>query len=175
LSVKTIYLGVKTMTMMDIGQFPKIDSDPQGFKLNWHETKLFPFRYSEGVHYFIQKDQEWIVDEVDKWIKENYFKEDFPSVIDWKLKLTYQSIGLQQRTFRRGHLAILTCENRQNAKFKFGFRLVVPNTDIELYYGGDRIDEVSFCLLTNPDPSGMMLMLEEEWVYLLSIASRLFT
>jgi hypothetical protein len=53
---------------------------------------------------------------------------------------------------------------------------VFPNTDIELFYDSDRIDEVSFCLLTNPDPSGMMmLMLEEEWVYLLSIASRLFT
>jgi hypothetical protein len=163
------------MTMMDIGQFQNI-SDPQGFKLNWYETKLiYPFKYSEGVHYFIQKDQEWITDEIAKWIKENYFKEDFPSVIDWKLKLTYRSIGLQQQTFKRGHLAALTCENRQNAKFKFGFDLRVPNTNIELYYDGDRIDEVSFCLLTNPDPSGMMLMLEEEWIYLLSVASRLFT
>jgi hypothetical protein len=165
------------MTMMDIGQFPKIDSEPPNFKLKWYGTKLiYPFKYSEGIHYFIQKDQEWVIDAIASWVKENHFKEDFPSVIDWKLKLTYQSIGLQQRTFRRGHLAILTCENRQNAKFKFGFRLVVPNTDIELYYGGDRIDEISFCLLTNPDPFGMMmLMLEEEWVYLLSIASRLFT
>jgi hypothetical protein len=163
------------MTMMDIGQFPKIDSE--GFKLNWYETKLiYPFKYSEGIHYFIQKGQRQIIDEIDKWIKENYFKEDFPPVIDWKLKLTYRSIGLQQRTYRRGHLAILTCENRQNAKFEFGFRLVVPDTDIELYYDQHLIDEVSFCLLANPDPSGMMmLMLEEEWVYLLSIASRLFT
>jgi hypothetical protein len=165
------------MTMMDIGQFPKINSEPQDFKLKWYETKLiYPFKYSEGIHYFIQKDQEWVIDEIAKWIKENYFKEDFPSVIDWKLKLTYQSIGLQQRTYRRGHLAALITKNRQNAKFKFGFDLRVPNTNIELYYDGDRIDEVSFCLLANPDPSGMMmLMLEEEWVYLLSIASRLFT
>jgi hypothetical protein len=60
---------------------------------------------------------------------------------------------------------MLTCD---------GFRLA-QKTNIELYCDGDRIDEVSFCLLTNPDPSGMMLMLEEEWIYLLSIASRLFT
>jgi hypothetical protein len=164
------------MTMIDIGQFPKIDSVPQEFKLKWYETKLiYPFKYSEGIHYFIQKDQEWIIDEIAKWVKENYFKEDFPPVIDWKLKLTYQSIGLQRRTYRRGHLAALTCENRQNAKFEFGYCLRVPDINMELYYDGDRIDEVSFCLLTNPDPSGMMLMLEEEWIYLLSIASRLFT
>ena len=162
---------------MDIGQFPKIDSEPQNFKLKWYETKLiYLFKYSEGIHYFIQKDQKWVIDAIASWVKENHFKEDFPSVIDWKLKLTYQSIGLQQQLFKRGHLATLTCENRQNAKFKFGFMTVFPNTDIELFYDSDRIDEVSFCLLTNPDPSGMMmLMLEEEWVYLLSIASRLFT
>jgi hypothetical protein len=120
---------------------------------------IYPFKYSEGVHYFIQKDQEWIIDEIAKWVKEEH-KEDFPSVIDWKLKLTYQS-------FRDswGHIAMLTCD---------GFRLA-QKTNIELYCDGDRIDEVSFCLLTNPDPSGMMLMLEEEWIYLLSIASRLFT
>jgi hypothetical protein len=148
------------MTMMDIGQFPKINSAPQDFKLKWYETKLFPFRYSEGIHYFIQKDQEWIIDEIAKWVKKEEHKEDFPSVIDWKLKLTYQS-------FRDswGHIAMLTCDS---------FRLA-QKTNIELYYDGDRIDEVSFCLLTNPDPSGMMLMLEEEWIYLLSIASRLFT
>jgi hypothetical protein len=160
------YLGVKKMTMINIGQFPKINSEPQDFKLKWYKTKLFPFRYSEGIHYFIQKDQEWIIDEIAKWVKKEEHKEDFPSVIDWKLKITYQSIGLQHRTFRRGHIAILTCN---------GFRLVVPNTNIELYYDDDRIDEVSFCLLNIADPSGMMLILEEEWIYLLSIASRLFT
>jgi hypothetical protein len=164
------------MTMMDIGQFPKIDSDPQGFKLNWYETKLFPFRYSEGIHYFIQKDQEWVIDAIASWVKEEHFKEDFPSVIDWKLKVTYQNSKDRIPWENPSHSATLTCENRQNAAFKFGFMLVVPSTNIELYYGGDRIDEVSFCLLANPDPSGMMmLMLEKEWIYLLSIASRLFT
>ena len=153
------------MTMIDIGQFPKINSAPQEFKLNWYETKKgYPFKYSEGVHYFIQKDQKWIIDEIAKWVKEEHFKEDFPLIIDWKLKINSD------------HSATLTCENRQNAKFKFSFMTVFSNTDIELYYDGDRIDKVSFCLLTNPDPSGMMmLMLEEEWVYLLGIASRLFT
>jgi hypothetical protein len=163
------------MTMMDIGQFPKINSAPQEFKLNWYETKLiYPFKYSEGVHYFIQKDQKWIIDKIAKWVKEEH-KKDFPSVIDWKLKLTYQSFRDRIPWENPSHSATLTCENRQNAKFKFGFMTVFPNTSIELYYDGDRIDEVSFCLLTNPDPSGMMLMLEEEWIYLLSIASRLFT
>jgi hypothetical protein len=152
------------MTMMDIGQFPKINSAPQEFKLNWYKTKLiYPFKYSEGVHYFIQKDQKWIIDEIAKWVKEEHCKEDFPLIIDWKLKI------------HSDHSATLTCENRQNADFKFGFMTVFPNTDIELFYDGNPIDEVSFCLLTNPDPSGMMLMLEEEWIYLLSIASRLFT
>lgn len=153
------------MTMMDIGQFPKINSAPQEFKLNWYKTKLiYPFKYSEGVHYFIQKDQKWIIDEIAKWVKEReHCKEDFPLIIDWKLKI------------HSDHSATLTCENRQNADFKFGFMTVFPNTDIELFYDGNPIDEVSFCLLTNPDPSGMMLMLEEEWIYLLSIASRLFT
>jgi hypothetical protein len=164
------------MTMMDIGQFPKINSAPQEFKLNWYETKLiYPFKYSEGVHYFIQKDQEWIIDEIAKWVKKEEHKEDFPSVIDWKLKLTYQSFRDRIPWENPSHSATLTCENRQNADFKFGFMTVFPNTDIELFYDGNPIDEVSFCLLTNPDPSGMMLMLEEEWVYLLATASRLFT
>jgi hypothetical protein len=165
------------MTMMDIGQFLKIDSEPPNFKLKWYGTKLiYPFKYSEGVHYFIQKDQEWVIDAIASWVKENHFKEDFPSVIDWKLKLTYQSFGDRIPWENPSHSATLTCENRQNAKFKFSFMTVFSNTDIELYYDGDRIDKVSFCLLTNPDPSGMMmLMLEEEWVYLLGIASRLFT
>ena len=162
------YLGVKKTAMMDIGQFPKINSEPQDFKLNWYETKLiYPFKYSEGVHYFIQKDQKWIIDEIAKWVKEEHFKEhfkeDFPSIIDWELKINSD------------HSATLTCENRQNAKFKFGFMTVFPNTNIELYYDGDRIDEVSFCLLNLADPSGMMLILEEEWIYLLATASRLFT
>jgi hypothetical protein len=165
------------MTMMDIGQFPKIDSEPPNFKLKWYGTKLiYPFKYSEGIHYFIQKDQEWVIDAIASWVKENHFKEDFPSVIDWKLKLTYQSFGDRIPWENPSHSVTLTCENRQNAKFKFSFMTVFSNTDIELYYDGDRIDKVSFCLLTNPDPSGMMmLMLEEEWVYLLGIASRLFT
>jgi hypothetical protein len=155
------------MTMMDIGQFPKIDSAPQEFKLNWYATKLiYPFKYSEGVHYFIQKDQEWIIDEIAKWVKEReHRKEDFSLIIDWKLKISSNS----------DHFATLTCENRQNADFKFAFFAFFPNTDIELFYDGNPIDEVSFCLLTNPDPSEMMLMLEEEWVYLLATASRLFT
>jgi hypothetical protein len=38
------------MTMIDIGQFAKIE-------INWYETKSYPFRYSEGIHYFMQKDQ----------------------------------------------------------------------------------------------------------------------
>ncbi len=152
---------------MDIGQFPKIDSAPQEFKLNWYATKLiYPFKYSEGVHYFIQKDQEWIIDEIAKWVKEReHRKEDFSLIIDWKLKISSNS----------DHFATLTCENRQNADFKFAFFAFFPNTDIELFYDGNPIDEVSFCLLTNPDPSEMMLMLEEEWVYLLATASRLFT
>ena len=137
------------MTMIDIGQL-----EPQEFKLNWYETKLiYPFKYSEGVHYFIQKDQEWIIDEIAKWVKEEHFKKDFPSVIDWKLKINSD------------HSATLTCENRQNADFKLSFMTVFPSTNIELYYDSDRIDEVSFCLLTNPDPSKMMLMLEKEWIY----------
>lgn len=152
------------MTMIDIGQFPKIDSEPQEFKLKWYETKLiYPFKYSEGVHYFIQKDQGWIIDGIAKWVKETHFKKDFPSIIDWKLKVNSD------------HLATLTCENRQNTKFKFGFITVFPWTDIELYYDGDRIDEVDFCLLNIADSSEMKLMLEEEWVYLLGVASRLFT
>jgi hypothetical protein len=165
------------MTMMDIGQFPKIDSEPQDFKLKWYETKLiYPFKYSEGVHYFIQKDQEWIIDEIAKWVKEEHFKEaPFPSVIDWKLKLTYQSFRDRIPWENPGHSATLTCENRQNAKFKFGFMTVFPNTSIELYYDGDRIDEVNFCLFNIADSSGMMLIIEEEWVYLLATASRLFT
>lgn len=151
------------MTMIDIGQFPKIDSEPQEFKLKWYETKLiYPFKYSEGVHYFIQKDQGWIIDEIAKSVK-NHFKKDFPSIIDWKLKVNSD------------HLATLTCENRQNAKFKFGFMTVFPCTDIELYYDGDRIDEVDFCLLNIADSSEMELVLQEEWVYLLGVASRLFT
>jgi hypothetical protein len=148
------------MTMMDIGQFPKIDSDPQGFKLNWYETKLiYPFKYSEGVHYFIQKDQEWIIDEIAKWVKGNEEPEDFPLIIDWKLKINSD------------HSATLTCENCQNAGFKFSFMTVFPYTDIELFYDGSPIDEVNFCLF---DIAGSKteLMLEEE---LLSIASRLFT
>lgn len=152
------------MTMIDIGQFPKIDSEPQEFKLKWYKTKLIhSFKYSEGVHYFIQKDQGWIIDEIAKWVKETHFKKDFPSIIDWKLKVNSD------------HLATLTCENRQNAKFKFGFMTVSPWTDIELYYNGDCIDEVDFCLLNIADSSEMELMLEEEWVYLLGVASRLFT
>jgi hypothetical protein len=79
------------MTMIDIGQFPKINSPSQEFEITWYETKLYPFRYSEGIHYFIQKDQGWIVDEIAKWVRETHFKEDFPSVIDWKLKVTYQN------------------------------------------------------------------------------------
>jgi hypothetical protein len=154
------------MTMIDIGQFPKINSAPQEFKLNWYETKLFPFRYSEGIHYFIQKDQEWIIDEIAKWVKEReHRKEDYPLIIDWKLKIKMNS----------DHFATLTCENCQNADFRFAFFAFFPNTDIELFYDGNPIDEVSFCLLTSPDPSGMMLMLEEEWIYLLGIPSRLFT
>jgi hypothetical protein len=71
------------MTMIDIGQFPKINSAPQEFKLNWYETKKgYPFKYSEGVHYFIQKDQKWIIDEIAKWVKEReHCKEDFPLII----------------------------------------------------------------------------------------------
>jgi hypothetical protein len=150
------------MATIDIGQFPKIDSEPQNFKLKWYKTKLiYPFKYSEGVHYFIQKDQEWIIDEIAKWVKEEHFKEDFPSVIHWKLKIN--------------HSATLTCENCQNAKFKFSFMSVFPNTDIELYYNGNPIDEVNFCLFNIADSSKTELMLEEEWIYLLSIASRLFT
>jgi hypothetical protein len=151
------------MTMIDIGQFPKINSAPQEFKLNWYETKKgYPFKYSEGVHYFIQKDQKWIIDEIAKWVKEEHFKEDFPLIIDWKLKINSD------------HSATLTCENRQNTKFKFSFMTVFPNTDIELFYNGNPIDEVNFCLF---DIAGSKpeLMLEEEWMYLRSIASRLFT
>jgi hypothetical protein len=152
------------MTMMDIGQFPKINSAPQDFKLKWYKTKLiYPFKYSEGVHYFIQKDQEWIIDEIAKWVKEReHRKEDYPLIIDWKLKISPD------------HFATLTCENRQNADFKFAFFAFFPNTDIELFYDGSPIDEVNFCLF---DIAGSKteLMLEEEWVYLLSIASRLFT
>ena len=151
------------MTMIDIGQFSKINSASQEFRLNWYETKLiYPFRYSEGIHYFIQKDQEWIIDEIAKWVKKNHFKEDFPLVIDWKLKVN--SVNS----------ATLTCENRQNAAFKFSFMTVFPWTDIQLYYDGDRIDEVDFCLLNVADPFKMKLMLEEEWVYLLGAASFLF-
>ena len=152
------------MTMIDIGQFPKIDSKPQEFKLKWYEKKLFyPFKYSEGIHYFIQKDQEWIIDEIAKWVKENHFKEDFPSVIDFQLKINSD------------YSATLTCENRQDAVFKFKFMTVFPITDIELFYGINPIDEVGFCLFDIADPSKMELMLEEEQVYLLAIASRLFT
>lgn len=151
------------MTMIDIRQFPKIDSELQEFKLNWYETKLiYPFRYSEGIHYFIQKDQEWIIDEIAKWVRETHFKEDFPSIIDWKLKVN------------PNHSATLTCENRQNATFKFAYMTVFPNTNIELYYDGDRIDEVDFCLFDIADPFKTKLMLEEEWVYLLGAASFLF-
>lgn len=150
--------------MIDIGQFPKINSAPQEFKLNWYETKKgYPFKYSEGVHYFIQKDQKWIIDEIAKWVKEReHCKEDFPLIIDWKLKINSD------------HSATLTCENRQNTKFKFSFMTVFPNTDIELFYNGNPIDEVNFCLF---DIAGSKpeLMLEEEWMYLRSIASRLFT
>jgi hypothetical protein len=51
---------------------------------------------------------------------------------------------------------------------------VFPNTDIELFYDGNPISEVNFCLF---DIAGSKteLMLEEEWMYLRSIASRLFT
>jgi hypothetical protein len=152
------------MAMIDIGQFPKIDSEPQDFKLKWYKTKLiYPFKYSEGVHYFIQKDQEWIIDEIAKWVKEReHRKEDYPLIIDWKLKINSD------------HSATLTCENRQNADFKFSFITVFPYTDIELFYDGDPINEVNFCLF---DIAGSKteLMLETEWAYLLSIASRLFT
>ena len=143
------------MTIIDIGQFPKINSEPQEFKLNWYEKLIYPFKYSEGIHYFIQKDQEWIIDEIAKWVKENHFKEDFPPVIDWKLKVNSD------------HSATLTCD-------KFSFMTVFP-TDIELYYDGDRIDEIDFCLFDIADPFKMELMLEEEWVYLLATASFLFT
>jgi hypothetical protein len=155
------------MTMMDIGQFPKIDSEPQDFKLKWYETKKgYPFKYSEGVHYFIQKDQKWIIDEIAKWVKEReHCKEDFPLIIDWKLKISSNS----------DHFATLTCENRQNADFKFGFFAFFPNTDIELFYDGNPIDEVNFCLFNIASSSKPELMLEEEWMYLRSIASRLFT
>jgi len=151
------------MATIDIGQFPKIDSEPQDFKLKWHKTKLiYPFKYSEGVHYFIQKGQRRIIDEIDKWIKGNEEPEDFPLIIDWKLKINSD------------HSATLTCENRQNADFKFSFMTVFPYTDIDLFYDGNPIDEVNFCLF---DIAGSKteLMLEEEWVYLLATASRLFT
>lgn len=152
------------MTMIDIGQFPSINSEAQEFKLNWYETKLiYPFRYSEGIHYFIQKDQGWIMDEIAKWVKKTHFKEDFSSIIDWKLKVNLD------------HSATLTCENRQDAAFKFGFTTVFPETDIELFYDGVRIDEVDFCLFDIADSSKMELMLKEEWVYLLATASKLFT
>ena len=132
------------MTMIDIGQFANIE-------INWYETKLiYPFRYSEGIHYFMQKDQRWIVDEIAKWVKETHFKEDFPSVIDWKLKVN------------PCHSATLTCENRRDAVFKFGFMTVFPETDIELYYDGDRINEIGFCLIHINSPSEMCLMLEKE-------------
>jgi len=161
--------------MIDIGQFPKINSEPQEFKLDWYETKLiYPFRYSEGIHYFIQKDQGWIIDEIAKWVKENHFKEDFPSIIDWKLKVTYQNFRDRIPWENPNHSATLTCENRQNATFKFAYMTVFPNTNIELYYNGDRIDEVDFCLFDMADPFKTELMLEEEWVYLLGIASFLF-
>jgi len=162
------------MTMIDIGQFPKINSPSQEFEITWYETKLYPFRYSEGIHYFIQKDQEWIVDEIAKWVRETHFKEDFPSVIDWKLKVTYQNSKDRIPWENPSHSATLTCENRQNAAFKFSFMTVFPNTDIELYYDGGRIDEVDFCLFDIADPSKTELMLEEEWVYLLNAASFLF-
>jgi hypothetical protein len=155
------------MTMIDIGQFAKIE-------INWYETKLYPFRYSEGIHYFIQKDQGWIVDEIAKWVRETHFKEDFPSVIDWKLKVTYQNSKDRIPWENPSHSATLICENRQNAAFKFSFMTVFPNTDIELYYDGGRIDEVDFCLFDIADPSKTELMLEEEWVYLLGAASFLF-
>lgn len=152
------------MTMINIGQFPKINSEPQDFKLKWYETKLiYPFKYSEGIHYFIQKDQEWVIDEIAKWVKEReHRKEDYPLIIDWKLKISPD------------HFATLTCENRQNADFKFAFFAFFPYTDIELFYDGNPIDEVNFCLF---DIAGSKteLMLEKEWIYLLSIASRLFT
>ena len=160
------------MTMIDIGQFPKIDSEPQEFKLDWYETKLiYPFRYSEGIHYLIQKDQGWIIDEIAKWVRETHSKEDFPSVINFQLKVTYQSFRDRIPWENPSHSATLTCEN---AKFKFGFMTVFPCTDIELYYDGNRIDEVGFCLLNIANPSEMELMLEEEWVYLLGAASFLF-
>jgi hypothetical protein len=150
--------------MINIGQFPKINSEPQDFKLKWYETKLiYPFKYSEGIHYFIQKDQEWVIDEIAKWVKEReHRKEDYPLIIDWKLKISPD------------HFATLTCENRQNADFKFAFFAFFPYTDIELFYDGNPIDEVNFCLF---DIAGSKteLMLEKEWIYLLSIASRLFT
>lgn len=150
--------------MIDIGQFPRINSESQEFKLNWYETRLiYPFRYSEGIHYFIQKGQEWIIDEIAKWVTEADFKEDFPSIIDWKLKVNSD------------YSATLICENRQNTAFKFSFMTVFPEIDIELYYDGVRIDEVDFCLFDIADPSKMKLMLKEERVYLLATASRLFT
>lgn len=152
------------MTVIDIGQFPKINSEPQEFKLKWYETKsIYPFKYSEGVHYFIQKKQEWIIDEIAKWVKKNHFKKDFPPIIDWKLKVDLNCS------------ATLTCENRQNAAFKFSFMAVFPNTDIKLFYDGNCIDKVGFCLYDIADPSEMELMLEEERIHLLAIASRLFT
>jgi hypothetical protein len=144
------------MTMIDIGQFAKIE-------INWYETKSYPFRYSEGIHYFIQKDQGWIVDEIAKWVRETYFKKDFPSVIDWKLKVTYQNSKDRIPWENPSHSATLTCENRQNAMFKFSFMTVFPNTDIELYYDGGRIDEVDFFLFDIAYPSKTELMLEEEF------------
>lgn len=164
------------MTMIDIGQFPEINSASQEFKLKWYETKLiYPFRYSEGIHYFIQKDQGWIIDEIAKWVRETHFKENLPSIIDWKLKVTYQNFRDRIPWENPSHSATLTCKNRQNAAFKFSFMTVFPNTNIELYCDSDRIDEVDFCLLNIADPSKTELMLEEEWVYLLATASRLFT
>ena len=163
------------MTMIDIGQFPKINSASQEFQLNWYETKLiYPFRYSEGIHYFIQKDQGWIIDEIAKWVRENHFKEDFPSIIDWKLKVTYQNFRDRIPWENPSHKATLTCEHRQDAVFKFTFMTVFPETDIELYYDSNRINEVGFCLLNVADPFKIKLMLEEEWVYLLGTASFLF-
>jgi hypothetical protein len=155
------------MTIINIEQFAKIE-------INWYETKSYPFRYSEGIHYFIQKDQGWIIDEIAKWVREAHFKEDFPSVIDWKLKVTYQNSKDRIPCKNPSHSATLTCENRQNAVFKFSFMTVFPNTNIELYYDGGRIDEVDFCLFDIAYPSKTELMLEEEWVYLLGAASFLF-
>lgn len=161
--------------MIDIGQFSKINSASQEFGLNWYETKLiYPFRYSEGIHYFIQKDQGWIIDEIAKWMKETHFKEDFPSVINWELKVTYQNFRDRIPWENPSHSAVLTCENRQDTKFKFGFMTVFPETDIELYYDSVRITEVNFVLFDIADPSKTKLILEEEWVYLLATASFLF-